>query len=98
VLGLILWRLDINNGFIFVWGKSGTIPNNNYLDINLPISFSTTDTCAITATHAWTSGDCAFNHVITGGILNISAIRLSNRRIINNDTNTILGYYMCAGY
>lgn len=75
------------------FGRLYTIPNNGYSDVTPSISMYI---LAVYATHLWFSDSVAFNHVVTAGT-NGMIVRLSNRRIINNDTNAIDAYWLALG-
>ena len=84
----------VSTGFTIIFGRLDLVPNNGYLDVTPAISLSI---LTVYATHTWFTGACAFNHVVTVGT-NGTIIRISNRRIINNDADTFSAYWLALGY
>ena len=75
------------------FGSLSQIPNNGYSDATPSISMYV---LTVYATHTWFSGNIAFNHVVTAGT-NGTIVRIYNRRIINNDTNTLDASWLALG-
>lgn len=87
----------INNSKIVIcWGFSPTIANNSTATKTLPYTYTTT--YIPIATHYWASGECAWNHVILVGKINVSTIQFRQARLVNSDTATVVGSYITIGY
>ena len=75
------------------FGCLSQIPNNGYSDATPSISMHV---LTVYATHAWFSGNIAFNHVVTAGT-NGTIVRIYNSRIINRDTMTLSASWLALG-
>lgn len=75
------------------FGRLSQIPNNGYLDATPSISLFIFN---VYATHLWWNNIVAFNHVVTVGT-DGTIVRVSNRRIINSDTDTLDASWLALG-